>query len=159
MLTFSFNWGWSCFTEDYNLFFTVTNALCVWRHRKKLNKSSEWSVRPPWDSTCLLTFCFSKCVCSPFSRRIRKEEAMNFQSSRRRGEDGVAMVIDFLLSNARLVLGVGGAAMLGIATLVVKRVSVFWGRWYQWIMQDSLFLNRENKSIFGDTNYCKHLEP
>lgn len=49
---------------------------------------------------------------------------MNFQSSRRRGEDGVAMVIDFLLSNARLVLGVGGAAMLGIATLVVKRVSV-----------------------------------
>lgn len=50
---------------------------------------------------------------------------MNFQGSRRRGEDGVAMVIDFLLSNARLVLGVGGAAMLGIATLVVKRVSVF----------------------------------
>lgn len=50
---------------------------------------------------------------------------MNFQSSRRRGEEGVAMVIDFLLSNARLVLGVGGAAMLGIATLVVKRVSGF----------------------------------
>lgn len=50
---------------------------------------------------------------------------MNFQASRRRGEDGIAMVIDFLLSNARLVLGVGGAAMLGIATLAVKRVSVF----------------------------------
>lgn len=50
---------------------------------------------------------------------------MNFQGSRRRGEDGIAMVIDFLLSNARLVLGVGGAAMLGIATLAVKRVSVF----------------------------------
>lgn len=49
---------------------------------------------------------------------------MNFQGSRRRGEDGIAMVIDFLLSNARLVLGVGGAAMLGIATLAVKRVSV-----------------------------------
>lgn len=32
------------------------------------------------------------------------------------------MVIDFLLSNARLVLGVGGAAMLGIATLAVKRL-------------------------------------
>ncbi|XP_017285886.1 mitochondrial dynamics protein MID49 [Kryptolebias marmoratus] len=47
---------------------------------------------------------------------------MNFQSSRRRGEDGVAMVIDFLLSNARLVLGVGGAALLGIATLAVKRL-------------------------------------
>ncbi|XP_012737937.2 mitochondrial dynamics protein MID49 [Fundulus heteroclitus] len=47
---------------------------------------------------------------------------MNFQSSRRRGEAGVAMVIDFLLSNARLVLGVGGAALLGIATLAVKRL-------------------------------------
>lgn len=49
---------------------------------------------------------------------------MDFHSSRRRGEDGIAMVIDFLLSNARLVLGVGGAAVLGIATLAVKRVSV-----------------------------------
>ncbi|KAM9857078.1 mitochondrial dynamics protein MID49 [Aulostomus maculatus] len=47
---------------------------------------------------------------------------MNFQGSRRRGEDGIAMVIDFLLSNARLVLGVGGAAVLGIATLAVKRL-------------------------------------
>ncbi|TDH15754.1 hypothetical protein EPR50_G00013050 [Perca flavescens] len=47
---------------------------------------------------------------------------MNFQGSRRRGEDGIAMVIDFLLSNARLILGVGGAAMLGIATLAVKRL-------------------------------------
>lgn len=47
---------------------------------------------------------------------------MNFHGSRRRGEDGIAMVIDFLLSNARLVLGVGGAAMLGIATLAVKRL-------------------------------------
>lgn len=49
---------------------------------------------------------------------------MNFQGTRRRGEDGIAMVIDFLLSNARLVLGVGGAAILGIATLAVKRVRV-----------------------------------
>ncbi|XP_076004221.1 mitochondrial dynamics protein MID49 [Genypterus blacodes] len=47
---------------------------------------------------------------------------MNFQGSRRRGEDGIAMVIDFLLSNARLVLGVGGAAVLGIATLAVKHL-------------------------------------
>lgn len=47
---------------------------------------------------------------------------MNFQGSRKRGEDGISMVIDFLLSNARLVLGVGGAAMLGIATLAVKRL-------------------------------------
>lgn len=47
---------------------------------------------------------------------------MNFQGNRRRGEDGITMVIDFLLSNARLVLGVGGAALLGIATLAVKRL-------------------------------------
>ncbi|KAM4603718.1 mitochondrial dynamics protein MID49 [Polymixia lowei] len=47
---------------------------------------------------------------------------MDFRGSRRRGEDGIAMVIDFLLTNARLVLGVGGAAVLGIATLAVKRL-------------------------------------
>ncbi|XP_061882528.1 mitochondrial dynamics protein MID49 [Entelurus aequoreus] len=47
---------------------------------------------------------------------------MNFKGGRRRGEDGVAVVIDFLLSNARLVLGVGAAAVLGIATLAVKRL-------------------------------------
>ncbi|XP_054636341.1 mitochondrial dynamics protein MID49 [Dunckerocampus dactyliophorus] len=47
---------------------------------------------------------------------------MNFQGGRRRGEDGIAVVINFLLSNARLVLGVAGTAMLGIATLAVKRL-------------------------------------
>lgn len=47
---------------------------------------------------------------------------MDFRGGRRRGEDGIAVVIDFLLSNARLVLGVGGAAILGIATLAVKRL-------------------------------------
>uniref|UniRef100_A0AAV2LB66 Mitochondrial elongation factor 1 n=1 Tax=Knipowitschia caucasica TaxID=637954 RepID=A0AAV2LB66_KNICA len=47
---------------------------------------------------------------------------MYFQGTRRRGEDGVTVVINFLLSNARLVLGVGGAAILGIATLAVKRL-------------------------------------
>ncbi|CAL8330788.1 unnamed protein product [Merluccius merluccius] len=47
---------------------------------------------------------------------------MDFRSGRRRGEEGIAVVIDFLLSNARLVLGVGGAAVLGIATLVVKHL-------------------------------------
>ncbi|XP_018596018.1 mitochondrial dynamics protein MID49 [Scleropages formosus] len=41
---------------------------------------------------------------------------------KRRGEDGIGAVIDFLLANARLVLGVGGAAVLGIATLAVKRL-------------------------------------
>ena len=47
-----------------------------------------------------------------------------YYSSKRRGEDGITAIIDFLLSNARLVLGVGGAAVLGIATLAVKKVSV-----------------------------------
>lgn len=45
-----------------------------------------------------------------------------YYSSKRRGEDGIAAIIDFLLSNARLVLGVGGVAVLGIATLAVKKV-------------------------------------
>ncbi|XP_059408135.1 mitochondrial dynamics protein MID51-like isoform X2 [Carassius carassius] len=45
-----------------------------------------------------------------------------YYSGKRRGEDGIAAVIDFLLSNARLVLGVGGAVVLGIATLAVKRL-------------------------------------
>ncbi|XP_037663947.1 mitochondrial dynamics protein MID49 [Choloepus didactylus] len=38
--------------------------------------------------------------------------------------DGSALggAVDFLLANARLVLGVGGAAVLGIATLAVKRL-------------------------------------
>ncbi|XP_030064244.1 mitochondrial dynamics protein MIEF1 [Microcaecilia unicolor] len=37
-------------------------------------------------------------------------------------DNGIGTAIDFMLSNARLVLGVGGAAMLGIATLAVKRM-------------------------------------
>uniref|UniRef100_A0A670KEY0 Mitochondrial elongation factor 1 n=1 Tax=Podarcis muralis TaxID=64176 RepID=A0A670KEY0_PODMU len=37
-------------------------------------------------------------------------------------DDNGGTAIDFVLSNARLVLGVGGAAMLGIATLAVKRM-------------------------------------
>ncbi|XP_030636667.1 mitochondrial dynamics protein MID49 [Chanos chanos] len=45
-----------------------------------------------------------------------------YYQGKRRGGDGFAAVIDFLLSNARLVLGVGGVAVLGIATLAVKRL-------------------------------------
>lgn len=45
-----------------------------------------------------------------------------FYTSKRRGEDGIGAIIDFLLTNARLVLGVGGVAVLGIATLAVKKV-------------------------------------
>ncbi|KAK6301334.1 hypothetical protein J4Q44_G00294320 [Coregonus suidteri] len=47
---------------------------------------------------------------------------MDFRWGRSRGVEGIAVVIDFLLANARLVLGVGGAALLGIATLAVKRL-------------------------------------
>lgn len=58
---------------------------------------------------------------------------INFSSDRMAGvngdrkgkkdDTGIGTAIDFMLSNAKLVLGVGGAAMLGIATLAVKRVS------------------------------------
>lgn len=41
----------------------------------------------------------------------------------KKDDNGLGTAIDFVLSNAKLVLGVGGAAMLGIATLAVKRVS------------------------------------
>uniref|UniRef100_A0A6I8NAI3 Uncharacterized protein n=1 Tax=Ornithorhynchus anatinus TaxID=9258 RepID=A0A6I8NAI3_ORNAN len=39
----------------------------------------------------------------------------------RRDDDGLGSAVDFFLANARLVLGVSGAAILGIATLAVKR--------------------------------------
>ncbi|XP_048846546.1 mitochondrial dynamics protein MID51 [Brienomyrus brachyistius] len=40
----------------------------------------------------------------------------------KKDDNGIGGAIDFVLSNAKLVLGVGGAAMLGIATLAVKRM-------------------------------------
>lgn len=78
-----------------------------------------------WQSSLVpLSALLTHFLCILFLPRLTSEkEAMYFQSSRRRGEDGIAVVIDFLLSNARLVLGVSGAAILGIATLAVKRVS------------------------------------
>ncbi|XP_029784040.1 mitochondrial dynamics protein MID49 [Suricata suricatta] len=46
-----------------------------------------------------------------------------FSQKRGRQRDEVlGSTVDFLLANARLVLGVGGAAVLGIATLAVKRL-------------------------------------
>nr|XP_020033037.1 mitochondrial dynamics protein MID49 isoform X2 [Castor canadensis] len=48
------------------------------------------------------------------------------EHSQKRGKqrdgEGLGSAVDFLLANARLVLGVGGAAILGIATLAVKRL-------------------------------------
>ncbi|XP_014707181.3 mitochondrial dynamics protein MID49 [Equus asinus] len=41
---------------------------------------------------------------------------------KRRDDEVLGSAVDFLLANARLVLGVGGAAVLGIATLAVKRL-------------------------------------
>lgn len=41
---------------------------------------------------------------------------------KRHDDDVLGNAVDFLLANARLVLGVGGAAVLGIATLAVKRL-------------------------------------
>lgn len=41
---------------------------------------------------------------------------------KRRDDSGLGNVVDFLLANARVVLGVSGAAVLAIATLVVKRL-------------------------------------
>ncbi|DAA18696.1 mitochondrial dynamics protein MID49 isoform 2 [Bos taurus] len=47
-----------------------------------------------------------------------------FSQNRSKRRDGEVLggAVDFLLANARLVLGVGGAAVLGIATLAVKRL-------------------------------------
>ncbi|XP_061849059.1 mitochondrial dynamics protein MID49 [Colius striatus] len=41
---------------------------------------------------------------------------------KRQDDSGLGSVLDFLLANARLVLGVSGAAVLAIATLAVKRL-------------------------------------
>uniref|UniRef100_A0A803YKX5 Mitochondrial elongation factor 2 n=1 Tax=Meleagris gallopavo TaxID=9103 RepID=A0A803YKX5_MELGA len=44
------------------------------------------------------------------------------QRGKRRDDGGLGGVLDLLLANARLVLGVSGAAVLAIATLAVKRL-------------------------------------
>lgn len=45
---------------------------------------------------------------------------------KRHDDDVWGSAVDFFLANARLVLGVSGAAVLGIATLAVKRVRLCW---------------------------------
>ncbi|TRY54935.1 hypothetical protein DNTS_020700 [Danionella cerebrum] len=47
---------------------------------------------------------------------------VNRDQKGKKDDNGFGSAIDFVLSNAKLVLGVGGAAMLGIATLAVKRM-------------------------------------
>ncbi|KAL4658106.1 mitochondrial dynamics protein MID51 [Arapaima gigas] len=66
-------------------------------------------------------------LCLPyFTTRVGPLQAkMAGVSGDRKGkkaDNGIGTAIDFVLSNAKLVLGVGGAAMLGIATLAVKRM-------------------------------------
>lgn len=52
----------------------------------------------------------------------------------KKDDNGIGTAIDFMLSNAKLVLGVGGAAMLGIATLAVKRVRLGGGEGLNWLL-------------------------
>lgn len=59
-------------------------------------------------------------MSSVFSARMA---GVNGDRKGKKDDNGIGTAIDFMLSNAKLVLGVGGAAMLGIATLAVKRVS------------------------------------
>lgn len=51
------------------------------------------------------------------------------KQGKRQDDRGLGSVIDFLLANTRLVLGVSGAAVLAIATLVVKRVRLAASLW------------------------------
>ncbi|XP_019512251.1 PREDICTED: mitochondrial dynamics protein MID49 [Hipposideros armiger] len=57
-------------------------------------------------------------------QRRRQTDMAEFSQKRgkRHDDDMLGSAVDFLLANARLVLGVGGAAVLGIATLAVKRL-------------------------------------
>lgn len=66
---------------------------------------------------CLTVFFFF--ILCLFSGRMA---GVNGNRKGKKDDNGIGTAIDFMLSNAKLVLGVGGAAMLGIATLAVKRV-------------------------------------
>ena len=61
---------------------------------------------------------------------FRQTDMAEFSQKRgkRHDDDVWGSAVDFLLANARLVLGVSGAAVLGIATLAVKRVRPCWAR-------------------------------
>uniref|UniRef100_A0A670YKT3 Uncharacterized protein n=1 Tax=Pseudonaja textilis TaxID=8673 RepID=A0A670YKT3_PSETE len=57
------------------------------------------------------------------------------KNQRKKDDNGLGVAIDFVLSNARLVLGVGGVAMLGIATLEPS-----------WLGSSSRLLNQDMKT-------------
>lgn len=61
---------------------------------------------------------------TPSAALLRRATMAEFprQRGKRQDDGGLGSVLDLLLANARLVLGVSGAAVLAIATLAVKRV-------------------------------------
>ncbi|XP_043439227.1 mitochondrial dynamics protein MID49 isoform X1 [Prionailurus bengalensis] len=61
-------------------------------------------------------------IPAPCSFTGRQTMAEFSQKRGRQRDEVLGSTVDFLLANARLVLGVGGAAVLGIATLAVKRL-------------------------------------
>ncbi|XP_041433674.1 mitochondrial dynamics protein MID49 isoform X2 [Xenopus laevis] len=60
-------------------------------------------------------------MCLGYTLGVKMAE-LQIRKKEKKSGDGIGTMVDFLLANARLVLGVGGAAMLGIATLAVKRL-------------------------------------
>lgn len=69
----------------------------------------------------------------PYTLSYRQTDMAEFSQKwgKRHDDDMLGSAVDFLLANARLVLGMGGAAVLGIATLAVKRVRPRWTS-YTW---------------------------
>ncbi|XP_063791019.1 mitochondrial dynamics protein MID49 [Pseudophryne corroboree] len=79
----------------------------------------DWSARP---AACGHPDIARRSDRSGRGRSSRAMAEMPLQKKGKKSDDGIGSMVDFLLANARLVLGVGGAAMLGIATLAVKRL-------------------------------------
>lgn len=86
---------------------------------KVQNKDNVFFCHYPLPASVELRLTFF--TLSVFSSRMA---GVNGDRKGKKDDNGIGTAIDFMLSNAKLVLGVGGAAMLGIATLAVKRVSV-----------------------------------
>lgn len=72
----------------------------------------------------VVTLATTKKNCVLNSPLVCRMAGVNGDRKGKKDDNGIGTAIDFMLSNAKLVLGVGGAAMLGIATLAVKRVSM-----------------------------------
>ncbi|KAF3846706.1 hypothetical protein F7725_003784 [Dissostichus mawsoni] len=77
---------------------------------------------------------------------IGRMAGVNGDRKGKKDDNGIGTAIDFVLSNAKLVLGVGGAAMLGIATLAVKRVRRRSWEEPAWMGSSPRVLNHDMKS-------------